>query len=62
MRRSDIVVAPHIGPVLREHRPTEWIDFNLPLDLKTCALKAQIESTDPREETANRESWGVSHV
>jgi hypothetical protein len=50
MRRSDILVAPHVGPVLREHRPAERVNFNLPLDLKSGALEPEIEPANPGEQ------------
>src|SRR6185436_2395094 len=37
---SDIVVAPHIGPVLGEHRPAKRINLHLPRNLKPRALEA----------------------
>jgi hypothetical protein len=49
MRRSDIVVAPHIGPVLREHRPAERVNLDLPLDRKPSPLETKIEATYSRE-------------
>jgi hypothetical protein len=48
--------------MLREHRPAEWIDLNLPFNFKSGPREPQVEPADPREQTANRESWGVSHV
>jgi len=46
---ADIVVTPHVRPVLRQHGPTKRIDFHLPLDLKARAFKPQVEPADPRE-------------
>jgi len=43
MRRSDILVAPHVRPVFREHRPTKLVNFNLPANLKACPFESQIE-------------------
>jgi hypothetical protein len=50
---SDIVVAPHLGPVLREHRPAIGINFDLPLGLEPGSLKPQIEAADPCEERSH---------
>jgi hypothetical protein len=49
MRRSDILVTPHIGPVLRQHFPAKRVNFHLPANLKTRSLKPQIEAPDPGE-------------
>jgi len=46
---SDIGVAPHVRPVLREHGPTKRIDLNLPADVEPGPRKAQIEAPDPGE-------------
>jgi hypothetical protein len=46
---SDILVAPHVRPVLLQHRPTKWIDLHLPLDLETRSLQPQVESADAGE-------------
>jgi hypothetical protein len=29
-KRSDVIVPRHVGPVFRQHRSAEWIDFALP--------------------------------
>jgi hypothetical protein len=48
---SDIVVAPHVGPMCRENSPTPRIDLHLPADLETGPFEAEIEAADPGEET-----------
>jgi len=50
---SDIVVAPHVRPVLREHGPAKRIDLDLPLDVEPSPIEPQIEAPDPGEQTAN---------
>jgi len=49
MTLSDIVVAPHVGPVLREHGPTERIDLHLPANVEPGPREAEIEAADPGE-------------
>jgi hypothetical protein len=43
---SNIFVAPHMWPVLRQHGPAKWVDLNLPLDLEAGALEPKIEPSD----------------
>jgi hypothetical protein len=49
---SDIVVTPHIRPVLCQHLPAKGINFDLPLDFKPSSLKAQIKPADTGEQTS----------
>ena len=51
---SDILVTPHIGPVLRQHRTTEWVDFYLPLARHPGTLEPEIESADAGEQAPKR--------
>jgi len=51
---SDILVAPHVGPVRGEHGATEWIDLHLPLDLVACTFKAEVEAADAGEQAPDR--------
>jgi len=47
---SDIVVTPHVRPVLREHGPAKRIDLNLPADVEPGPREAEIEPADARKE------------
>jgi len=50
MTLSDIGIAPHVRPVLREHGPTKRIDLNLPLEVEPGPREAEIEAPDPGEQ------------
>jgi hypothetical protein len=39
--------------MLLEHSPTEWVNFNLPANLKPSSLETKIKSADAREQRAN---------
>ena len=52
---SDIAIAPHVRPMLGEHRARIVVDFDLPLNLEPGALKAQVEPADPAEERPDRQ-------
>lgn len=54
-------MAPHMGPVLREHGPTKWINFALPANLKAGPLKPKIEAANAGEETANGQHSLIPH-
>ena len=49
---SDIFVAPHFRPMLRENLSTKRIYFNLPTAYHSSPLKAQIKPSDTREKRA----------
>lgn len=49
---SNVIVPPHVGPVLRQHLLTERVDLHLPLAPHPRALEPQVEPTDAREQGA----------
>jgi hypothetical protein len=51
---SDILVAPHVRPVLREHRPTKRVNLHLPRHLKARPREPQIEAADAGEQAPHR--------
>jgi hypothetical protein len=51
---SDIFIARHLGPMLREHGATERVDFHLPLRRQSGAFKAKIKPADASEQRAER--------
>jgi len=53
---SDILVPPHIRPVFRQHRPTEWVNLHLPANLEARALEAEVKPANPGEEATHRHS------
>lgn len=55
-----IFVACDVGPMFCKNRATKRIDFNLPPNLVTRALKAQIKPPDPAEETSYFHRDGTS--
>jgi hypothetical protein len=52
---SDIGVAGHIGPVLREDASAPRVDLALERDSVSCSLKSEVEASDAAEERSNRE-------
>jgi hypothetical protein len=46
---SDIVVLPHVWPVLAEHAAAVVVDLDLADNAHTCALKAKLEAADASE-------------
>ena len=57
----NIVVAPHVGPMLREHRLTERVILNLPPNLEPRTFKPEIEATDATEERSDCERVHLEH-
>jgi hypothetical protein len=57
---SDIGIPPHIGPMLREHRATPWINFHLPPNLEPCPLKPEVKAPDAGEQRSDRQ--GLPHA
>jgi hypothetical protein len=55
MRLSDIAISRYLRPVLREHGLTERVNFNLPLDLKSCSLKPKVETADAGKKAPDRQ-------
>jgi hypothetical protein len=46
---SDIFVAPHVGPVLRQHRPTPRIQFHLPANVESCTTETKVKPANAGE-------------
>jgi hypothetical protein len=46
MNDSDILVSPHLRPVLLQHLPAERINLDLPPDIPADALGGQIEAAN----------------
>ena len=53
--RPDILVTPHAGPMLRQHRPAERIPLTEPLDLEPRRLKPQVQPAHAAKQTAHRQ-------
>jgi hypothetical protein len=49
----DIAIATDVRPMLREDAAAPLIDLDLPNDLHTGALKAEVKAADPGEETSD---------
>jgi hypothetical protein len=50
---TDILITGNVGPVLREHAPTKWVDFDLPRAFHPGPLKPKIEAADTGEERSH---------
>lgn len=55
---SDILVSRYIRPVLRQHRPTKRINFDLKFDLESGSLEPEIKTAYSRKETTERHCPG----
>lgn len=53
VERFDVIVSLHIGPVFLQHSSAPRIDLNLPRNLVTGPLEAEVESAYASEEAAD---------
>src|SRR5271166_2001355 len=60
--RRDIFGPRNVGPVLRQHGATEWINLALPEDrTEPRTLQPQLQTTDAGEERADGQGGVCAH-
>jgi hypothetical protein len=54
-KRANVVPPPDCRPVLRQHLPTEWVEFDLPRAGEAGTLEPEVEAPDAGEQTTESE-------
>jgi hypothetical protein len=47
LNAADVIKDVCVGPVPLQHSAAPLVDFGLPQDAHSCALKAEVEASDP---------------